>query len=89
MEGRKQAVAVRYDQEKETAPRVVAKGKGHLAEKIIATAKEHGIPIYEDRDLVTMLSAVELFDEIPPELYAAVAEVLVWVYRVNKKGPFG
>lgn len=83
MSAQKAAVAVRYDPEKETAPRVIAKGKGQIAEKIMELAREHGIPIYQDRDLVEMLAAVELFDEVPPHLYAAVAEVLVWVYKVN------
>jgi flagellar biosynthesis protein len=81
----KQAVAVRYDAEKESAPRVVAKGKGQIAEKILEIARTSNVPIYEDADLVEMLAIVELFDEVPAELYAAVAEVLVWVYRVNKE----
>ena len=80
----KQAVAIRYDATKEASPRVVAKGRGNIAMKIIELAEENDIPIYEDRDLVELLSAVELFDEVPPELYSAVAEVLVWVYRVNQ-----
>lgn len=80
------AVAVRYDPSKEEAPRVVATGKGEIAERIIALAKEHGIPIHEDADLTALLAAVELFDEVPPELYRAVAEVLIWVYRTAKAG---
>lgn len=80
----KEAVAVRYDQQKESAPRVIAKGRGAVAERIIAVAREHGIPTYEDKDLLALLAAVEVFDEIPAELYAAVAEVLVWVYKNNK-----
>lgn len=82
-----EAVAVRYDAEKEMAPRVVAKGLGHIAEKIIEVANEHNVPVYKDPDLVGLLASVELFDEIPPHLYAAVAEVLVWVYKVNKSLP--
>lgn len=81
----RQAVAVRYDPEKEGSPRVVAKGKGQIAEKILEIAKANNVPIYEDPDLLEMLALVELFDEVPPELYTAVAEVLVWVYRVNKE----
>jgi len=80
----KEAIAVRYDSGKETSPRVIAKGKGHIAEKILEVAREHNIPVHQDKALVEMLTMVELFDEIPAELYAAVAEVLVWVYRVNK-----
>ncbi len=82
---RKQAVAVRYDPEKESSPRVVAKGRGLVAEKILEIAAANGVPVHEDRDLVEMLAVVELFDEIPAELYAAVAEVLVWVYRTNDR----
>lgn len=82
----KEAIAVRYDSAKETSPRIVAKGKGHIAEKILEVAREHNIPVHQDKALVEMLTLVELFDEIPPELYTAIAEVLVWVYRVNKSG---
>jgi flagellar biosynthesis protein len=81
----KQAIAVRYNADKESAPRVVAKGKGQIAEKILEIARTNNVPIYEDADLVEMLAVVELFDEVPPELYTAVAEVLVWVYKVNKE----
>lgn len=77
------AVAVRYDAQKEQSPRVIAKGKGLIAEKILELARQHDIPVYQDADLVELLAQVELFDEVPPELYTAVAEVLVWVYKVN------
>lgn len=80
---REKAVALRYDREKEDAPRVVAKGEGSIAEKIIALAHDSDIPITEDRDLVELLSLVELDQEIPPELYSAVAEVLSWIYKAN------
>jgi flagellar biosynthesis protein len=78
-----EAVAVRYDPEKESAPRIVAKGRGEIAKKIIELARANGVPVYEDADMTRLLAAVELFDEVPPELYAAVAEILVWVYRTN------
>lgn len=80
---REKAVALRYDKEKEDAPRVVAKGEGNIAEKIIALAQDSDIPITEDRDLVELLSLVELDQEIPSELYSAVAEVLSWIYKAN------
>lgn len=83
MSAQKSAVAVRYDPDKEGAPRVIAKGKGQIAEKILEIARRNNVPIHEDRDLVELLSLVEVFDEIPAELYTAVAEILVWVYRVN------
>jgi len=84
-ERQREAVAVRYNPEKENAPRVVAKGRGQIAEKIIEIAKSNGVPVHEDRDLIELLSKVELFDEVPPELYVAVAEVLIWVYRMNNR----
>ncbi len=80
---REKAVALRYDKEQEQAPRVIAKGEGNIAEKIIALATENDIPITEDRDLVELLSLVELDQEIPPELYNVVAEVLSWIYKAN------
>ncbi len=81
------AVALRYDKEKDSAPRVVAKGGGLLAEKIIETAREHGITIYEDKELIELLSRIELYQVIPIELYQLIAEVLAFVYRVNKNAP--
>ena len=75
------AVALHYD--KKGAPRVVAKGKGSIGEKIIEVAKAHDIPIEENEVLAGALSKVELGDEIPPELYKAVAEVLVFVLRLS------
>ena len=81
---RRRAVALRYDRVEEPAPRVIGKGRGYLAERIIALAEAEGITIYEDADLVTMLSALDLHAEIPPKLYQVVAEVLAFVYRMNK-----
>jgi flagellar biosynthesis protein len=75
------AVALHYD--KAGAPRVVAKGRGSIGEKIIELAKAHDIPIEENEVLAGALSNVELGDEIPAELYKAVAEVLVFVLRLS------
>jgi flagellar biosynthesis protein len=75
------AVALHYD--KTGAPRVVAKGRGSIGEKIIEVAKAHNIPIEENEVLAGALSNVELDDEIPAELYKAVAEVLVFVLRLS------
>ena len=75
------AVALHYD--KKGAPRVVAKGKGSIGEKIIELAKAHVIPIEENEVLAGALSKVELGDEIPAELYKAVAQVLVFVLRLT------
>jgi flagellar biosynthesis protein len=77
------AVALHYDGEQ--APRVTAKGQGLVAEKILELAEEHGIPLHEDPDLVTLLARLELGDEIPANLYVAVAEVIAFAYMVNGK----
>jgi flagellar biosynthesis protein len=79
MEERKKAVALRYEPEKDNAPVVLAKGYGELAERIIKIAKERNIPVVEDKDLISALIRVEVFEEIPPELYRAVAKVLVFI----------
>lgn len=68
-----------------SAPKVVAKGKGQIAEQIIALAKEHHVPLYEDSELVRLLSRLDLDEEIPNNLYQAVAEVLAFVYALNNK----
>ena len=77
------AVALHYD--RKGAPRVIAKGKGTIGAKIIEVAKEHNIPIEENEILAGALSNVELGDEIPAELYKAVAEVLVFVLKLTKR----
>lgn len=79
------AVALRYKPGLEQAPRVIAAGKGKIAEKIIRIAKEHNIHVHNDPDLVEMLSELELNSEIPPELYVVVSEILVFVYSLNRK----
>jgi flagellar biosynthesis protein len=82
--GNKTAVAIHYDEE-ELAPRVVAKGRGEIAERIIAVALENNIPIQEDTVLAKALSQVDLEEMIPPELYSVVAEILAFVYRLRLK----
>jgi flagellar biosynthesis protein len=77
------AVALKYDAKKDRAPKVVAKGRGEIAEKIVAIAKANHVPLYEDKNLSQILEALELETAIPPELYRAVAEVLAFVYRLN------
>jgi flagellar biosynthesis protein len=81
----KRAAALKYDQAKNMAPRVVAKGKGHIAEQIVRVARENDVPLLEDPNLANVLEAMELESEIPAELYRAVAEVLVFIYRLNGK----
>jgi flagellar biosynthesis protein len=78
------AVALQYDAATEHAPKVIAKGRGLVAEKIIALAREQGIPMREDPDLVQMLTQIDLDQEIPPSLYRVVAELLAFVYRLNQ-----
>jgi len=82
---KQKAAALQYDTSKQKAPKVVAKGEGKTATKIIELAREHDIPIQKDEDLVEMLSKVELDAEIPPQMYKAVAEVFSFIYRVTKK----
>jgi flagellar biosynthesis protein len=71
------------------APRVVAKGKGLLAEEIIERARAAGVPVHESRELVSLLMQVDLDSHIPPALYVAVAEVLAWVYRLEQRAAPG
>lgn len=82
---RAKAAALSYKQGKDAAPKVVAKGSGHMAEKILEIARKHNIPLKEDPQLVEVLSTLDLHQEIPPELYKAVAEILAFVYRMTKK----
>lgn len=82
---KKTAVVINYNKEKDTAPKIIAKGKGILAEKIIEIAKQNNIPIYEDPDLIEVLSKLDLGQEIPPQLYKLIAEVLIYVYKSNNK----
>ena len=79
------AVALKYTKEKDTAPKITAKGRGIIAEKIVETARAHNVPLYEDKNLVQVLEALDLDMEIPAELYQAVAEVLAFIYRLNAK----
>ena len=81
----KRAVALRYHTEHEDAPRVLAKGNGPVAERIIALARDNHVPLHEDHDLVSLLATLELDVEVPPAMYAALAEVLAMVYRANAK----
>ena len=79
---RKKAAALKYERGK-GAPRVVAKGEGKLAERIVELAKEAGVPVLEDKGLVEFLMEVEVGEEIPPELYRAVARILAYIYRIT------
>lgn len=82
---RQLAVALRYNEDKEAAPRVLAKGRGAVAQKILDTAMMQNIPIRDDPDLVEALAKLDVGSLIPTELYPAVAEVLAFVYRQNQR----
>lgn len=82
---KKKAVALQYDPLKNKSPRVTAKGQGLVADKIIQLAREHGIPVKDDPDLVEVLSGLELEAEIPPSVYIVVAELLAFAYSMNGK----
>lgn len=77
------AVALGYERERDAAPRVVASGRGRIAEQILELAFAHGVKVRADADLAELLAAIDLDSEIPPEAFAAVAEILVYVYRAN------
>lgn len=79
------AVALKYDREKSDAPVVSAKGNGYVAQRILELAQEHGIEIKQDADLALLLSKLELDMPIPYEAYAAVAEILAYVYKANER----
>ena len=79
----KQAIALEYDPS-EDAPKVVASGRGILAERIIEKAKEHQVPVHQDSKLANTLSRLEVGEMIPPELYEVVAEILVFVDAMDK-----
>lgn len=79
----KQAIALSYDPDEE-APRVIASGRGALAERIIERAKEADVPVHQDDKLADTLSRLEIGDMIPPELYEVVAEILVFVDAMDK-----
>ncbi len=78
-------VALRYDPAAQLAPDVVAKGRGATAERILELAEDRGIPVRSDPDLVQLLAACELGEEIPLELYTAVAELLAYLHRLNQE----
>ncbi|MET0010271.1 MAG: EscU/YscU/HrcU family type III secretion system export apparatus switch protein, partial [Candidatus Thiodiazotropha sp. 6PLUC4] len=81
------AVALKYDGE--NAPRLTAKGRGEVADKILALAEEHNVPLHEDVELAALLTQIPLGDEIPQALYRAVAEVIAFSYMLSGKRPPG
>lgn len=81
---RKEAVALTYNPLNADIPKVIAKGKGKIAENILEQAKAHNIPIQEDPNLVQLLGQLDLNEAIPEELYQAVAEVFAFIYRLDQ-----
>jgi flagellar biosynthesis protein len=82
---RKEAIALTYDPSGNGGPKVVAKGKGKIAENILERAEMHDVPIYEDPNLVELLGQLDLNTSIPEELYQAVAEVFAFIYHLDEK----
>ncbi len=78
-----EAVALAY-REGDAAPRVVAKGRGRIAEEILRRAAESGVHVHQSRELMSLLMRLDLDERIPPELYVAVAELLAWLYRTDR-----
>ncbi|WAH35439.1 EscU/YscU/HrcU family type III secretion system export apparatus switch protein [Alicyclobacillus dauci] len=81
----RRAVALRYEKQREEAPRIVAKGAGEVADAIIRTASSHEVPVMENKELVDALISLEIDSVIPAELYQAVAEVLAYVYQYGNR----
>lgn len=84
-EKRKEAIALKYNTELDSAPKVVAKGKGVIADEILSKAKEFGVPIQEDPSLVEVLSQLEINQTIPEDLYSVVAELFAFIYRADQQ----
>ena len=82
----RQVVALRYEPERDSAPRGVAKGEGLVAERILALAQENGVPVRHDGELTAVLARLDLEQEIPPAVYQVVAEILAFIHRVSGQG---
>lgn len=80
-----EAVALKYTPQADSAPKVVAKGRGYIADRILEIARTNNIPVKEDPELLQVLSTLDLQQDIPPHVYQVVAELLAFVYSVNKK----
>ncbi|KNF08795.1 hypothetical protein CLPU_5c01020 [Gottschalkia purinilytica] len=81
----KLAVALQYDSENDEAPVVIAKGKGDIAEKIIEKGNEEGISTFENQELAESLMMLNIDEEIPEELYTAVAEIMLFIYKLDEE----
>ena len=81
------AVSLQYKKGKNAAPKVTAKGQGWMADRIIKMADKNNIPIRKDKDLLHLLSEIDVGQEVPESLYKVVAELLAWVYQINQDYP--
>ena len=79
----KKAVALRYDENKDIAPVIVASGLGYMAERIVEAANENGVPVYEDNSLATVLTQLDLGTAIPEELYQAIVDIYAYFLKYN------
>jgi len=84
----KKAVALKYQPKSDNAPKVIAKGKGKVADKIIEIAREHNLYVHNDPDLIEILSQLDINEQIPPDLYVVIAELLTFVYSLNSGEKF-
>lgn len=85
MEEIRLAIALKYTSEENEAPVVIASGRGQVAERMVATAKSSGVPLHEDKSLAALLARLETGTEIPPELYQAVAQVIAFVWSLDRR----
>lgn len=81
----KKAVALRYDENKDAAPVIVASGLGYMAERIVETANQNGVPVYEDNSLATVLTQLDLGTPIPEELYQAIVDIYAYFLKYTPK----
>jgi flagellar biosynthesis protein len=79
-----EVAALRYDPTDDNAPKLVARGRGHTAARILELAEQHDLPVTKDPTLISILGALDVGAEIPPDLYGVIAEVLAWAYHVDK-----
>jgi len=79
------AVALKYKVYEDNAPKILAKGKGEIAKKIIEKAKKYDVPLFQNETLANMLLDVDVGEEVPPQMYKAVVEVFVWLYKLEEK----
>ena len=79
------AVALKYKAYEDNAPKIIAKGKGEIAKKIIEKAKKYDVPMFQNEEIANMLLDVEVGEEVPAKMYNAVVEVFVWLYKLEEK----